>query len=141
MEIHGLQVKNQYVQNIGAIRVINSKLTLKNSSFDSYQTQGDREWLRRPDREKWHSQKGLPEEGGHLHVAEGSELVSESNKYANSRSTVGGCVALEGQARATFKKDRFTGCSAVRGGAIYAADFFHLGIDDSQFEKNIAYSG
>lgn len=78
-------------------------------------------------------------QGGFLYIGTNSSVNSSFNTYKNARAHVGGCVAIQGYASATFEWDNFNMCGANLGGAIYATDFNSLSLKNCKFSNNMAY--
>ena len=74
--------------------------------------------------------------GGYVYIGPNSTLSSKQNIYKQSRSNVGGCIAIIGASWAQFEGDQFEKCIAVSGGAIAAIDFKDLLVDGCFFSDD-----
>jgi hypothetical protein len=110
--------KNNIFSKSGGIHMSYSNVNIKNSVFDINNELNDRFYY---DAEEIYI--GEDNMGGYFLIGPNSTLVSKGNLYMNSRSNIGGCIAIQGFADASFEGDSFTKCSALTGGAISATDF------------------
>jgi hypothetical protein len=126
---------NQVYQNHGGITLVFAHLDLQNCIFNM--AQGDPEFFS----DLYNEQVADSLQGGFLYIGTNSSVESYQNVYSHARAYTGGCVAIQGYARATFHNDTFSYCGANSGAAIFATDFEQLTVRACVFESNMVYQG
>lgn len=93
-------VSNDIFSKSGGVQMVYSNVEVVDSTFD----------MQKPDMDMFDAEYeyvGGDSIGGHFLVGPNSTLKSSNNVYKQSRSNIGGCIAIEGYSVASFNKDTF----------------------------------